>query len=82
MHTVQADDGTLFHYSSDFSWDVIVEGSFGEVRLNGDAILAFVAKSYCLPAKIDLLEEIGADSEALLCELRQAEPQALLLGTV
>jgi len=82
MRTYIAKDGTAFHYSSDFSGDVIVGAASGDVRISGDVLLEFVAKAFCLPAKISLLEQIGADSEARITDLNQAEPQALLLGTV
>lgn len=82
MRSFEAPDGTRFHYNSDFSGDVLIERETGDVRLNGDALLTFIAKAYCLPAKISLLEDLGADSAARIEELTQAEPAALLLGTV
>lgn len=82
MRSFEAPDGTRFHYNSDFSGDVIIERESGDARISGDALLAFVAKAFCLPAKISLLEDIGADSKARIDELSQAEPQALLMGIV
>lgn len=82
MRTFEAPDGTRFHYNSDFSGDVLIEREAGDVLLNGDALLAFIAKAYCLPAKIRVLEDLSADSAARIEELTQAEPATLLLGTV
>lgn len=83
MHTLEATDGTLFHYDSDLpTGDVIIMTAAGEVRVSGESLLQLVAKAYVLPERIKLHEEVGTDSDAKLTELRAADPKELLLGTV
>jgi len=82
MHTLQASDGTRFHYNSDFSGDVIVEVAGSEWRVPGDALLELVARAYVVPARISLLEDLGADSDAAIAKLRMADVSALLLNTI
>jgi hypothetical protein len=82
MHTLETSDGTRFHYSSDFSGDVIVEGNGMESRVPGDALLEFVARAYVAAARISLLEKMGADSDDAVAKLRTADVQALLLNTI
>lgn len=81
MKTFQAPAGTIFHHNSDFSGDVIIETAEGnEVRVSADDILAFVAKSYVLPAKIERLEDVGADVETRIQSLQKADAKLLLCG--
>lgn len=82
MRTLQASDGTRFHYNSDFSGEVIVETGGAEFRVPGDALLELVARAYVAPARISLLEDLGADSDAAIAKLRAADVPALLLNTI
>lgn len=82
MRTFQAEDGTLFHYNADFSGDVIVATGGAEFRVHGDSLLELVARAFVAPARIRLLEDLGADSEAAIAKLRSADVPALLLNTI
>lgn len=82
MRTLQTRDGTRFHYNSDFSGDVVVDVDGAEFRVPGEALLELVARAYVTPARINLLEKIGADSDEAIAKLRTANVPALLLNTI
>ena len=83
MRTLEVAEGIRFHYDSDVETGrVIVETPSGEIQLQGEHILAFVAKAFVAPAKIALQEELGTDTESTIETIRQAAPKELLLGLV
>lgn len=59
MHTKQTNGGILWHYNSDLSGDVhIVFPEGGEVRINGDDILEFVAEAFVRPELVSEIEDM------------------------
>jgi hypothetical protein len=64
MHSFGANKGTIFHFNSDFSGNVIIRDNVEEgkeIEIPGEDILEFVAYCYVQNKKIGKLENATVD---------------------